>query len=211
MDLRLVSTLAATLATAACGFAPTGSDAPLADRLAARARLDVAADGDLAVTAIARGQALALTPTIVGGEVVLRTTADHYLLVEDLTLPLADVTVPAGMLGPAPVRFTDLRLTLGTQLSVPIPVDGPLDAIVGFGKADLILDWSLVSDDGAVLPLGMRKAPRTPFTVAITTDLDGRVRADLATHIDGTAIVVTDLAALTDLTLAITSASAVAE
>lgn len=211
MNLRLVSTLAATLATAACGFAPTGGDVPLADRLAARAHLAVAADSDLAVTAIARGQALALTPTIVGGEVVIRTTADRYLLVEDLTLPLADVTVPAGMFGPGPVRFTDLRLTLGTQLSVPIPADGPVDAIVGFGQADLILDWSLVSADGAVLPLGMRKAPRTAFTVAITSADDGRVRADLATHIDGTAIVVTDLAALTDLTLAITSTSAVAE
>ena len=172
----------------------------------ARAYLDVAPTSAIAVTAIAHGQAQPLTPTIVGGEVVARTTADGYLLIEDLTLPLADVTVPAGMFGPRPVRFTDLALSLGTQLAVPIAADGPADAIAGFGRADLILAWALVADDGTAWPLGLRRAPRTTFTVAVTADDDGTLRADLAARIDGTAVEVAAGAALRDLTLTVTSA-----
>ncbi len=210
MNLRL-ATLSATLAaTAACGFDPAGAPEALVDRLAARAHLAVTSASDLDATAVASGHALAIAPAITGGEVVVRTTADGYLLVEDLTLPVADVTLPAGMIANREVRFTDIVLRLGTQLAVPLPADGPADALVGTGRADLILDWALVDPDGTVVPLGLRKAPRTRFAVAVTTDAAGALRADVAAHVDGTAMVITATAALRDLSLAVVGAEAIA-
>lgn len=193
-------------AVAACGFAPTGEPDTLADQLTARAYLDVAADSQLAVTAVAHGQPLALAPTIVGGEVVARTTADGYLLVEDLTLPLADLTVPAGVFGSTPTRFTDLVVSLGTQLAVPLPPDGgDADALSGSGRADLILDWAVVEPDGAVRPLGLRRAARAPFTVTIRRDDAGALRAELGAR-TGDVLIAGD-AALTDVALAVVGAS----
>lgn len=206
MNLPFATTAAALLASAACGFDPAGAPVPLAERLADRAHLAVTADSDLDATAVASGHALAIAPAITGGQVVLRTTADGYLLVEDLTLPLADVTLPRGMIADREVRFTDLVLHLGTQLAVPLPDDGPSDALVGTGQADLILDWSLVDADGSVVPLGLRKAPRTRFAVAVTTDATDALRADVAAHVDGTAMIITATAALRDLSLAVVGA-----
>lgn len=201
MDLRALP----LVALAACGFAPTGESFTLAEQLTARAYLDVAADSQLDVTAVAHGLPLAIAPTIVGGEVVARTTADGYLLIEDLTLPLADVTVPAGVFGPTPVRFTDLVVSLGTQLAVPLPPDGEVDVVAGTGRADLILDWAMVDPDGIVRPLGLRRAPRAPFTVAIHRALDGSLHAELGARTD--AVVIAGDAALTDVALAVVSAS----
>lgn len=194
-------------ALAACGFAPTGESITLAEQLSSRAYLDVATDSQLAVTAVAHGQPLELAPTIIGGEVVARTTADGYLLIEDLTLPLADLTVPAGVFGATPTRFTDLVVSLGTQLAVPLPPDGgELDVVAGTGRADLILDWALVDTDGTVRPLGLRRAPRTPFTVAIHRDVDGTLRAELGARTSE--VVIAGDAALTDVALAVVGASA---
>lgn len=210
MNLPLTATAAALAVTAACGFDPAGAPVPLVDRLADRAQLAVTSDSDLDATAVASGHALAIAPAITGGQVVVRTTADGYLLVEDLTLPLADVTLPAGMIADRPVRFTDLVLRLGTQLAVALPAEVPADALVGTGQADLILDWSLVDADGDHVPLGLRKAPRTRFAVAITADATGALRADLAAHVDGTAMIITATSALRDVSLAVVGAEAIA-
>jgi|JI10StandDraft_1071094.scaffolds.fasta_scaffold01001_22 hypothetical protein len=209
MNPFLPTTAAALAMTAACGFEPAGAPVPLTERLAERAHLTVSTASDLDATAVASGHALAIAPTITGGEVVVRTTADGYLLVEDLTLPLADVTLPAGMIAERPVRFTDLVLHLGTQLAVALPADAPPDALVGTGQADLILDWALVDADGEVVPLGLRKAPRTRFAVAITADATGALRADLAAHVAGTAMIITATSALRDVSLAVVGAEGV--
>lgn len=210
MNLSLTTAAAALAVTAACGFDPAGAPVPLVDRLADRAQLTVTTDSDLDATAVASGHALAIAPAITGGQVVARTTADGYLLIEDLTLPLADVTLPAGMIADRPVRFTDLMLRLGTQLAVALPDVVPDDALVGTGQADLILDWSLVDAAGDHVPLGLRKAPRTRFAVAITTDATGALRADLAAHVDGTAMIITATSALRDVSLAVVGAEAIA-
>lgn len=205
MERSNLPLVAGALSVAACGFTPTGDAPALADRLAARAHLSVTADSTVDATALARGRAEPIAPPVIGGQVVVRTTADGYLLVEDLTLALGDVTLPAGMLGEAPVRFTDLALTLGTQLAVPVADAPDAAALVGTGRADLVLDWALVDADGRLLPLGLRRAPRVPFTVAVTADADGTLRADLASRIDGTAVTIDGTAAIRDVALTVAS------
>jgi hypothetical protein len=200
--MKHLAPVAAVVLSAACGFAPTGDPVSLAERLSDRAYLEVDPTSQVDATAIASGRALSVAPAIVDGALVVRTTDDGYLLVEDMTLPLTDVTVPSGMFGPAPVRFTDLTVSLGTQLAVPLPADSGA-ALAGSGRADLILDWAMVDRSGRIIPLGMRRAPRAQFTVAIHEGKGGTLHAELATQLDGVAIAIIDGAALTDVALAI--------
>lgn len=208
LSLLPLTLLAAS--AAACGFEPGGAGEDLATQLRRRAFLDVSADSDLAVSATARsGQALAVDPGVLGGQAVLRTTADGWLLVEDLEIPLEDVTVPAGVLADRPVTFTDLALRLGTQLAVQplVPLDGDDATLAGWGDADLLLDWSMQSWDGDHLPLAMRRIADAPFAVAIQLDVDGRVHASISTRVDGVVDELGELVVLRDLAVDVVSAT----
>jgi hypothetical protein len=183
MKLSLVTVPAALAATAACGFAPTGDPATMTERLAGRATLAVVPGSQLDVTATSTTGATALAPEIVDGELVVRTTADGYLLVEKLTLPLADVTVPAGLVGPTPVTFTDLTVRLGTQLAIALP--DPDAAVL-----HLVLDWAAVLGGMPRAPSRSRSAGR-----------DGALTAKLSTAVDGPAVLVAGGYQLRDLRL----------
>lgn len=199
LTIATATATVALAASAACGFAPTGDPTPLAERLASRATLAVVPGSQLDVTATSTTGATALAPEILDGELIVRTTADGYLLVEKLTLPLADVTVPAGLVGPTPVTFTDLTVRLGTQLAIALPDPGA-SVLAGAGRADLVLDWAAVVD-GQVVPLGLRRLPRAPFTVAVGLGDDGALTAQLATAVDGPAVLVAGGYQLRDLRL----------
>lgn len=206
--MRLLATftaLAPLAVTAACSFDPQGAAVGLSERLHDRATLAVDPASQLDVTAIARDTSAPLTPTITGGELVARTTDDGYLLIEKMRLPLADVTVPAGLLGPEPVTFTELTVRLGTQLAVPV-ADPLADTIVGVGRADLVLDWAMIQG-GEVLPLGMRKVSRAPFSVAVAGGDDGPLTVSLTTAVDGPAVQVLEVYQLRDLRLDVVGAT----
>lgn len=201
-------------ATGACSFEPdAGGGGGLAERLRKRAHLEVSTASGVAVSATARGgQQLDVAPAVLGGEAVLRTTADGWLLVEELDLPLDDVTVPAGVLSPSrPVTFTDLSIRLGTQLAVrPLAPLDPADvSLAGWGDADLLLDWSMVSWDGQdVFPLAMRRIADAPFAVALELDADGVLRASLTAHVDGVVDNLGELVVLRDLSVDVLGATA---
>lgn len=192
---------------AACSFEPDAGDS-LAEQLRRRAFLEISTDSAVAVSATARGgQSLDVDPGVLGGEAVLRTTDDGWLLVEDLSIPLDDVTVPAGLLADRPVTFTDLALRLGTQLAVPLgaPLGDDATALAGFGDADLLLDWSMLSWDGDVLPLAMRRIADAPFTVALTLDPDQRLHASINARVDGVVDELGELVVLHDLSVDVRS------
>jgi hypothetical protein len=211
----LATALSATLFTAACGFAPDGGGEGLATQLRQRAFLDITKDSDVAVSATGRGgQSLAVNPNVLGGEAILRTTQDGWLLVEDLEIPLDDVTVPPGMLSDRPVVFTDIVLRLGTQLAVePLaPVDEADVSLVGWGDADLLLDWSMLSWDGQDhLPLAMRRIADVPFAVAVQMDADGELHASITARVDGVVDDLGELVVLKDLAVDVVSTTAAPE
>lgn len=202
---------ALALTTAACGFQPDGGGQGLAAQLRKRAFLDISTESDVAVSATARsGQHLDVDPGVLGGQAVLRTTADGWLLVEELEIPLGDVVVPAGTLADRPVTFTDLALRLGTQLAVPLlaPLDGETVALAGFGEADLLLDWSMLSWEGETLPLAMRRIADAPFTVALDLDAGGRLHATINARVDGVVDELGELVVLRDLQVDVLSSTA---
>ncbi len=211
--LSLVTLAGTSLGTAACAFEPDGGGGDgLATQLRKRAFLDVSTESDVAVSATARGgQALDVAPSVLGGQAVLRTTEDGWLLVEDLEIPLADVTVPPGVLADRPVTFTDLALRLGTQLAVkPLaPLDTDAVSLVGWGDADLLLDWSMLSWDGKdVFPLAMRRIADAPFAVALELDADGALHASITARVDGVVDDLGELVVLRDLSVDVVSATA---
>lgn len=208
----LPAVLPAFLFTAACGFAPDGGGDGLATQLRQRAFLDVSRDSDVAVSATARGgQNLDVNPGVLGGQAVLRTTQDGWLLVEDLEIPLDDVTVPPGMLSDRPVVFTDISLRLGTQLAVqPLaPLDEEMVSLVGWGDADLLLDWSMLSWDGEDhLPLAMRRIADVPFAVAVEMDAAGDLHASITARVDGVVDDLGELVVLRDLAVDVVGSNA---
>jgi hypothetical protein len=199
---------------AACSFEPTDGSSGLADQLRRRAFLDISTDSAVEVSATARGgQALDVDPTVLGGQAVLRTTEDGWLLVEDLDIPLDDVTVPAGLLSDRPVTFTDLYLRLGTQLAVPLlaPLGDDTTALAGFGDADLLLDWAMLSWEGDVLPLAMRRIADAPFTVNLALDDEHRLHASINARVDGVVDELGELVVLRDLQVDVLSSAPMTE
>src|SRR5688572_11768465 len=142
---RILSPILLAASLGACAFDGGGvSDGDLDSRLQQRAFLDLASTSTVGVCAFdPDGHELPyVEPSVEGGRAVLRTTADGWLLVEDLEISLDDVVIPAGELGPDPVVLTDVELRLGTQLEVEPYYSGDGAAAWGTGSADLLLDWS---------------------------------------------------------------------
>jgi hypothetical protein len=212
--MSLVRTLAPfLLATSltACAFdgSGVGESGDLASQLEGRAFLDLAPTTTVGVCAYgADGNELPyVEPKVQDGRAVLRTTADGWLLVEDLDIQLDDVTIPAGQLGPDPVVLTNVELHLGTQLAVQPFWSGGGDAAWGTGEADLLLDWALVLDDGTPWALATQRLGAAEFTVGVELTEDGSVVAHVNTAVAGEFHELTGLVTLADLSVAVDAVS----
>ncbi len=197
--------LAAT--TGACAFDDAGvePDNELAAQLETRAFLDLAPSSHVGVVATGGGgEALPyVEPQVVGGRAVMRTTIDGWLLIEDLEIQLADVTIPPGELGPNPIRLTDVELRLGTQLAAVPYYSGDGRAAWGTGAADLLLDWSMVTREGDTYPLATQRLGESDFTVSVVLDDVGNLSAEFATAVNGEVHRLTGLVTLSDLSVAV--------
>lgn len=203
----LLAITALALGAGACTFDSAGADGDggLDQRLASRVYLDLAPSSEIGVCAFdADGNELPyVEPTVVGGRAVLRTTADGWLLVEDLDIALADVTVPPGELGPEPIELVDVRLRLGTQLAVEPFWAGDGEAAWGTGDADLLLDWSWLTPDGDVYPLATQRLGAAEFTVAVVRAPDGTLSAQVQTAVAGEVHRLDGLVTFADLSVAV--------
>lgn len=207
--LLSVSLFAVALATTtgACAFDDTGVEPhnELQQQLAGRAFLDLAPSSHVGVVATdGHGQAMPyVEPQVVGGRAVMRTTIDGWLLIEDLEVQLADVTIPPGELGADAVRLTDVELRLGTQLAAQPYYSGDGRAAWGAGEADLLLDWSMVTREGDTYPLATQRLGEADFTVAVVVDDTGNLSAEFATAVAGEVHRLTGLVTLSDLSVSV--------
>jgi hypothetical protein len=204
---------AVVLTTGACAFDVDGVDdrRPLEARLATRAFLELQPSTAVGVCAHdPSGNELPyVEPSVAGGRAVLRTTADGWLLVEDLEVALDDVTIPAGVLRPRPLVLTDVQLRLGTQIAVAPWWSEAGDAAWGTGTADILLDWSLVLDDGSAYPLATQLLAEAEFAVSVAVDAGGRITAAVHTAVPGEVHQLTGLVTLSDLSVSVDAATAI--
>ncbi len=191
--------LALALATlgAGCSFddgqAPgDGSDA-LRERLSERQTLVLEAASDVGVTALNNaGQPIpCVQPTVTDGEAVIRAAENNaalpaQLIVEGMTVNLSDVYVPAAeSTYPADLHLTEVRLRLGTQLVLEPEWSFNGDFAVGTGRADLLLDWSLLEDDGDALPLATQLLRDVTFDVYVELTDDAAVVTEVRANVAG--------------------------
>lgn len=207
----LLSLLLPAAFVTGCAFQGDGVDdgRSLDHELSARAFLDLAPTTTIGVCAYdASGNELPyVEPEVAGGRAVLRTTDDGYLLVEDLDVELDDVTIPAGELSDHPVVLTDVQLHLGTQLAVAPIWSGDGRAAWGTGNADLLLDWSLILDNGNVWPLATQKLGAQHFTLAVELNDDGTLTAQVDAAATGEVDHVNGLFSLANLDVAVDAVS----
>ena len=209
---KLLFALSLALVVPACAFDSGGATLdnaePLWRDLGHRAFLDLDPSSRVGVTATGPdGAPLAgVAPTVTGGAAVLRATPDGTLLVEDLDVTLDDVIVPAGALGAQPIHLTDVTLHLGTQIAVDATWSPTGESVAGSGTGDLLLDWSLVLDDGTPYQLATQKLAERPFQVAVREDDTGRLTAAVTMTADGELRQFADSVTLSDLHMAVVAA-----
>jgi hypothetical protein len=208
---NLLSILALAVAIPACSYDTGGADpnaTPLRSELGHRAFLDLARDSRIGVTATGPDGARMpdVNPTVTGGRAVLRSTEDGFLIVEDLDVKLADVTVPAGTFGDKPVKLTDLVLRLGTQIDIDGDWAPTGMSVSGEGTGDLLLDWSWILDDGTIYPLATQKLKSAPFQVQVREDAAGGLSAAVWMVQPGELRKFADRVTISDLSLAVVAA-----
>ena len=207
---KLIPIFALAAAIPACTFDGTGADADAASALRAnlvrRAFLDLGTDSRVGVTARSSTDGSPMPevqPTVTGGRAVLRATDDGFVIVEDLDVKLADVTVPPCAPGGQPIHLTDLALRLGTQ----VDADGNWSAdgmsVTGDGNGDLLLDWSWVLADGTIYPLATQKLSHAPFSLSVRQDDAGQLDAAVWMKQDGDLRTIADQVTLSDLSMAV--------
>ena len=199
-----IATVVAFALLTGCSFDTEGTlsaDGNLYERLGHRESLSLVEPSEVGVTAYDRNGATVpcIQPAVTAGDAVVRVTADELLLLEKLDIVLSDVVLKPGVVHPEqPIRLTDVRMRLGTQLVIePIWSDDYMFA-AGTGRADLLLDWAVLDDDGDVLPLATQKLRDVEFEVAARQTGTGEIVIDVlsvhpGTLWDFTAVEVADL------------------
>jgi len=184
--------LAATAFGTACSFDDGRSfDADgrdLRDRLATRQTLLIQPPSEVGVTALnaAGAPVPCVQPTVEGGRTLVRADADDLLLVDKLDVSLSDVYVPASETTyPTDLTLTDVEVRLGTQLVVAPEWSFDGSFAVGRGRADLLLDWSVLDTDGEVLPLATQLLRDVEFDVFVEIDSEDRILADVNADVLG--------------------------
>ena len=182
----------ALLAASGCTFetgAAPGGDETLYERLGTRAYLSLQQPSLVGVAAYDRdGEPLpCVQPTVRGGQTVLRATGDGLLLLEGLDIDLGDITIEPGViLEQEPVRLTDIRLRLGTQVTIDARWDAGGARATGAGRGDLLMDWAILTEDGEALPLATQKIRDAELLVDAELLDDGEVIAEVSSTVDGT-------------------------
>src|SRR5690606_27244612 len=75
---------------------------------------------------------------------------------------------------------------LGTQLVVEPDWSDDYTIATGTGRADLLLDWAMLADDGEVLPLATQKLRDVEFEVAARQTASGEIQLDVRSAVPGT-------------------------
>jgi hypothetical protein len=180
------------------------------DRLVTEARsLDVLAE-DAAVTVSATRHTSTVETgeidlAILGGRIELSADDRGDVVIDALQIQVDDVVLSAEELPPHGITLTDISLTL----AAPATGETTWQSDGDFGTAevtmDLDLDWALLGNDGAHLPLGIKHITGVAVTFDVASDAEGRVVLTLHAARAGQFWDWAGIVELSDLSLALTS------
>jgi hypothetical protein len=166
------------------------------------------ADQTSRVAVVASG-GLSSTPsdlTLPIGDLSLRLRTGERAQLEQLDVPLGDVSVSADTLPPNGLQLRDLRLSLAQPVRAEV-VHAQPDALELKAMAPLELAWSLVLADGSLYPLGRVRTEPLALDLAVVRSADG-IHTTLSAHCPGTCWSLDGIANLRDGDLYLEAAAA---
>jgi hypothetical protein len=99
-----------------------------------------------------------------GGTIALEATGAGALVFDSLELPLGDVVLPPSAQLPQGLHLTDVKLSLSMPTDTQTTWTDDDNATATM-TADLLLDWSDVTESGTIVPLETVKIAAVPITL----------------------------------------------
>jgi hypothetical protein len=170
---------------------PVGSEAGAVERrLAGGIELDIATDVSNVQIAGEVGSARERFEredlAVVEGEVRIRSSARHTLVLEELRVSVSDIVISSEIVPPNGVTLTDIAVELVA------PAEGSLTWYGDEGYAEVTVDmnvaWALMSTEGRALSLAPQTVEDLTFGVTVRIDSRGRLVAELTAHAQGDVI-----------------------
>ena len=163
---------------------------PVEQRLAAGIAFDIASDASTVRIGGEVGRERARFDrddlTVIDGEVRVRSSARHTLVLEELRLSVSDIEISSEVIPPSGVTLTDVSVELVE------PVEGSLTWYEDEGYAEITVDvnvqWALVNSEGRALSLAPQTVEDLTFGITVRKDSRGRVVAELSAHAQGDVI-----------------------
>lgn len=187
---------------------PVGSEAgPVEQRLAGGIALDVASDVSTVQMAGEVGRERARFErddlTVLEGEVRVRSSARHTLVLEELRASVADIVISPEVVPPSGVTLTGIAVELVS------PVEGSLTWYGDEGYAEVTVDvsfeWALMTSEGSALSLAPQTVEDLTFGITVRTDSRGRLVAELSAHAQGDVIDWPTVTKIDELTVELTA------
>jgi hypothetical protein len=162
------------------------------NRLEVGSQVQVKAAGGLA------SQPIRITVPLAGLSLRLRTGERPSL--QQLTIALEDLQIPADVLPPRGLGLRELQLSIDEPTRATI-LHAQDDAIELQASAPLRLDWSMVLEDGSLYRLGPAFTEPVKLEVQVVRSADGAVSTILQARCEGTCWTLDGIAQLSDGTI----------
>ena len=184
-----------------------GEAAPVEQRLADGIVLDVASDASTMEIAGEVGRERERFErddlSVVEGEVRVRSSARHTLVLEELRASISDLVISREVVPPNGVTLTDITVELVE------PAEGSLTWYGDEGYAEVTVDmsvaWALMSSEGSPLALAPQIVEDLTFGITVRLDSRGRLVAELGAHAQGDVIDWPTVAKIDELNVELTS------
>jgi hypothetical protein len=180
---------------------PTGVTTPSTTRgyLEAPRTFAVAATSTAAVTAWRDYDTPSTDETanlqIKTGSLTLQAQADGMLAVRTLDIELGTIHLDSARVP----DLTGVKLSLRQEADVRADWASDDSAMNAAASADLLLDWSMVTESGAVVPLATQKIDQVPFEIIVSHRSGGGYSVDFHATRSGTFWTYAGLIRLADL------------
>jgi hypothetical protein len=179
--------LALSLGLVACQDTDGRENGELGQRLAEPTTLAISTSSTAAIAGHdSAGTEVSVGPlTVEGGDITVRRNDDGDLEISRFEVRLGDIVADDGSLSAHPATLTNVKVSLGRAIILHDAWSLTGETARGGVNGDIRLDWSLVGDDGSVVPLATQKFARAAIRIALAAEADGSVSARLETTIDG--------------------------
>jgi hypothetical protein len=180
--------LALALGLAACQSDDDGgANGVLGTRLTTPTTLAIAAGSQAEVSGRdQQGADVSVGPLMVErGTMTVRRTDGGDLQLDRFDVELGDVIADDGTLAGHPRTLTNVKLSLGRAIVLGNAWSLTGETAYASASGDLRLDWSLVGDDGQVLPLSTQKIANADVFVYVAAEADGSISGRLSVKVDG--------------------------